>query len=107
MTGDRLLIVFASLRAEGTQRLALDLCSAWKEMGIAASVVSLSGGEPEMVQVFEGQDVPLDAVGRTRGHSRGCESGLAYADLWPFGMRGLADVRQILQARGPLSVGGS
>ena len=33
--------------------------------------------------------------------------GLAWADLWPFGMRGLADIRQILQARGLLSVRGS
>lgn len=60
MPDRQILVVLASLRAEGTQRLTLDLCSAWKEAGIAASVVSLSGDEPEMAKAFEGQDIPLD-----------------------------------------------
>ncbi len=60
MSDRQILVVLASLKAEGTQRLTLDLCSAWKEIGIAASVVSLSGDNREMAGAFEGQDIPLD-----------------------------------------------
>ena len=48
----RLLVVIASLTAEGTPVLTLDLCRQWRSMGIEAIVVCLSAGAGELASEF-------------------------------------------------------
>ena len=59
MAGDRLLIVLASLRAEGTPQLALDLCRHWKARGLSVAVLVLYSQPAELAGAFneEGFDI--------------------------------------------------
>jgi len=69
------LIVLASLRAEGTPRMALDFCRWWAEWGLTVGVVELGRGSQDLRKAFQSLDVTIDSIG-----SRGSDA-LRYSRL--------------------------
>lgn len=53
------LVVLASLRAEGTPRMALSMCESWFAQGLKPAIVSLERGAPELETQFRRLSVPL------------------------------------------------
>lgn len=70
-----ILIVLASLRAEGTPRMALDLARRWQASGLRVAILELGRGEPEMRVAFDEMGVPVESC--RIGHS----GYLRYLDL--------------------------
>jgi len=53
------IIVLASLRAEGTPRMALDLCKHWLSWGIRVGIIDLQRGSDDLQPMFEAMGVPI------------------------------------------------
>ncbi|HEY6727094.1 MAG TPA: glycosyltransferase, partial [Polyangiaceae bacterium] len=53
------LVILASLRAEGTPRMALSLCERWLARGLRPAIVDLGRGAPELEPQFRQLSVPL------------------------------------------------
>src|SRR6187431_2280265 len=96
------LVVLASLRAEGTPRMALSMCESWLARGLRPAVVDLGRGAPELEPQFRQLSVPLHALpigsggyGRyaqlTRGIFRLCREYRPSGVLcMPFGLHSFA-----------------
>lgn len=53
------LVVLASLRAEGTPRMALSMCENWLALGLRPAIVDLGRGAPDLEPQFRQLSVPL------------------------------------------------
>jgi len=62
-----ILIVLASLRAEGTPRMALDLCRLWQARGVSVVVLELGRGPDEMGSAFRRISIPVFHSGFAEG----------------------------------------
>ena len=97
-----ILVVLASLRAEGTPRMALSMCESWLARGLRPAVVDLGRGSPELEPLFRQLSVPVHRLpiggrgyGRyvqlTRGIFRLCREYRPSGVLcMPFGLHSFA-----------------
>jgi hypothetical protein len=65
------VVILASLRAEGTPRLTLDLCKRWRAVGVETLVVVLFTLTDELAQEFDSESIRTVVLHwRTRGFWR-------------------------------------
>lgn len=62
LSGDRILLVLTSLRAEGTPRLAHDLIRNWRRMGCETDVVVLFAQPRDLRPAFDALNIRIDTL---------------------------------------------
>ena len=66
-----MIVVLPSLRAEGTPRMALSMCSHWKARGLRPVIAELGFAPPELRQSFAELAVPVESISvKQRGYVR-------------------------------------
>ena len=65
------VVVLPSLRAEGTPRMALSMCSHWKARGLRPLIAELGFAAPELRESFADLAVPVESISvKQRGYAR-------------------------------------
>ena len=88
MKAQRVICVLSSLMAEGTPRLALDLCRVWKEREIEVLVVTLFAEPAELVPELDALGIAHRSLGLPPGRGYGRYLRMAEAMLASRGATG-------------------